>query len=108
MNGRRPTKLPFGATRVLKASQELSAGLKLLWLEVWALDNGEHGCWAGPDTLAQRLGVQPGTVEDGRRELVRTSLLESCKILGQRTRSWYPTLPSNCDSGRHFQLRRSA
>ncbi len=92
---RRP-KLPFTATRVLKASNELSAGLKLLWLEVYALDNGEQGCWAGPDTLAQRLGVQRATVEDRRRELVRSGVLESHMVPGQRTRSWYPTVPPDC------------
>lgn len=93
----RPPKLPFAAARVLKASQELSAFLKLLWGEMYGFDKGgAKGCYAGPRTLAERLGVQPGTVEDARRELVRVRLLAYQEVPRQRTRSWYPVVPPDC------------
>lgn len=95
----RPPKPPFIASRVLKALpvRVLSQGKKLVWLEIYGLDQGHpDGCYIGATPLARRLGVSTDQVEQDRRELQRLGLLRTVTRPGKRTASWYVVLPPEC------------
>ena len=93
-NCRPHPKLPFAATRVLKASGRLGATEKLVWLEMYALDNTDLGCYAKAVVLGDRLGKREGTIENVRLKLTRYGLLKSIRRTG--ITSWYPTMPADC------------
>ncbi len=94
--GHRPDYLPFSATRVIKASRCLSSGVKLVWLEDRALDQGPEGAWIGAGKLADRLGMSHDNVERHRRELLRLGLHEKRSRGPGKSASWFPTLPIDC------------
>src|SRR2546428_7131421 len=92
----RPAKLSYAAMRVMRAvhSDLLSFGLKMLALELYGLDNGPDGAWMGANDLAQRLGVQPDTVEKGRRQLVERGLLEKLPAPVGAMAGWVVAMPA--------------
>jgi hypothetical protein len=92
----RPPKLPFAATRVLKASGLLSPGAKLVWLEDSALDQGPEGAWISATHLAQRLGLSKDAVERYRRGLHTLGVYHVIRRQGARSDGWRPTLPPEC------------
>lgn len=94
----RSTKLPFSATRVLKASRELSLGEKIVWLEDHALDLGPEGAFLASGPFARRWGlsVSPATVEEYRRRLRAYGLHEQVPRPGARSVGWVATLPPQC------------
>src|SRR5438128_11938935 len=51
LSSRRPAKLPFSATHVIKASHTLTDAEKLSWLEHYALDNGPEGAFCGAGVM---------------------------------------------------------
>jgi hypothetical protein len=91
----RPPKLPFAATRVIKASRLLGAGQKLVWLEDWALD-GPEGAWISGAHLAVRLGMSRQNVDQHRQHLQALGLHTVIARPGARTDGWRPTLPPAC------------
>lgn len=94
-NRERPPRLPFSATRVLRASRALSSGAKLVWLELFALDTTPAGAFVSASALARRLGMSADRVEQARRELLAQGLLVMLRT-ARRTGSWFPTMPSDC------------
>ena len=70
----------------------LPVGLKLLWLEMYGLDNGDLGCTASAAYLAARLGFAARTVEEYRARLEDLGL--AWKV--PSTRGWHMTMPSDC------------
>jgi hypothetical protein len=88
------SELPYRATRVLRAVpvEVLPVGLKLLWLEMYGLDNGDLGCTASAAYLAARLGFAARTVEEYRARLETLGL--AWKV--PSTRGWHLTMPSDC------------
>src|SRR2546425_3026790 len=92
----RPPKLLFSGTHVIKASRSLTDGEKLTWLEHYALDNSEEGCFCGAGVMAERLGRSRETIECHRRRFLAFGLLAK-HVHGLGTAdSWYPTLPPLC------------
>jgi hypothetical protein len=85
-------RLPWPAARVVKASQELSDGQKLVWLEVYALDNDARRCFASAAHLSQLLGKPLDTVERIRRELKDDGLLGTAGA--GRGANWWPEMPA--------------
>jgi hypothetical protein len=92
----RPSKLPFSATRVVKASRILSWGEKAVWLEDHALDEGPEGAWIAAASLGQRLGISAETVEAYRRRLATWGLHHRIPRPGARQPGWVATLPEQC------------
>ncbi len=92
----RPPKLPWCATHVVKACQELTPAEKLSWVEHRALDHETDGCYAGAGQLAARLGCSRHTVEIHRRRFIAADLLERRSAGPGLTDHWYPTLPPQC------------
>src|ERR1700758_3341280 len=92
----RPPKLPWCATKVVKASTELTAAQKLTWIEHRALDNGPDGCFIGAGALAARLGCSRHTIEVHRRRFVAADLLIQHSQGPGFTDKWFPTLPPSC------------
>jgi hypothetical protein len=91
---RKTSKPPFQATRVLRASLELTPAMKMVWLELYWLDNGPEGAYIGAEPLAHRVGQGRDNVEKIRRELAALGLLDTRKGRGRRTASWWPTMPA--------------
>lgn len=93
-----PAPLPWkSAGPVVRAVSGtlMSPFLKLLWLEMLGLCQGEGGCYIGPGALAERLGVVRDTVESGRRVLLAAGLLKSRRDPANAQRwLWYPVLPA--------------
>lgn len=95
------SKLPFSATRVLRASKELSAAEKLVWLEIHALDRSPAGAWIGADALACRLGMHRDTVKGHRDTLKAIGLLSVLQQKRGESGGWLCHLPCECaPSGR--------
>ena len=93
----RPPKPSFGAFRVVKASTVLTDKQKMVWMELYALDQGDEvGCFIGATGLAERLGRSVASVEKRRRELVALGLLATETKPGRRTASWYVVVPTPC------------
>jgi len=94
----RPPKLPFCATRVVKAVdlKIVAWSFKGLWLEHFALDIGPEGCFLGATGMGQRVGMTPDQVEYGRRVLVTIGLMVKLPAPRGATAGWVPTLPSHC------------
>lgn len=92
----RASKLPFSATRVVKASRVLSWGAKAVWLEDWALDQGPEGAWISAANLAARLGMSKDNVEQQRRRLRDWGLYHVVRREGARSDGWCPQLPVLC------------
>ncbi len=92
----RPPKLPWCATHVVKACQEMTPAEKLSWVEHMVLDNGLDGCFAGAGQLAARLGCTRHTVEIHRRRFIAADLLERRSQGPGFTDHWFPTLPPQC------------
>src|SRR6266542_6747762 len=92
----RPAKLPFAATRVVKASRLLSAGQKLVWLEDWTLDQGPEGAWISATNLATRLGMSKDNVERHRRRLCELGLYHVVRRRGARSDGWSAMFPPLC------------
>jgi hypothetical protein len=84
--------------RVMRAvdQQLLSLGMKLMALEVYGLDNDLEGAKMGATNLAQRLGVQPETIEKGRRELMARGLLAKLPAARGTVAGWVVTMPDDC------------
>ena len=91
----RPPKLPFAATRAVKASRLLGAGQKLVWLEDWALD-GPEGAWIASAHLAARLGMSKQNVDQHRQHLRALGLHVVIPRPGARSHGWRATLPPTC------------
>lgn len=93
-----PRKLPFSATRVIRAVPLALLGdfEKLLACEVFSLWNGPDGCYMGSGPMAQRLGCSRERVEVARRELMALGLMSTLKRPERRTASWYVLLPHDC------------
>src|SRR6266516_2652924 len=92
----RPPQLPWSATHVVKACQEMTPAEKLSWVEHMVLDNGLDGCFAGAGQLAARLGCARHTVEIHRRRFIAADLLERRSQGPGFTDHWFPTLPPQC------------
>lgn len=88
-------RLPFSASRVIKASRALTLAEKLVWLEDQALD-GLEGAWISHESLAERLGLTASSVHVLRKRLAALGLHESLPRPGARTRGWRPLLPAAC------------
>lgn len=95
----RPDKLPFQATRVVKASNLLGSGEKLVWLELYGLHLGPNGAWMSGGRLGARIGLAENTVKKYRQNLVEGGLLKTHRVPGRRTSSWFTTLPQGCVPG---------
>jgi len=80
----------------VKASRELSAGHKLVWLEDHALHRSTAGAYIGAGPLGERLGLSRDQVERHRRELLDLGLHAKQARPGGRGVSWYATLPDAC------------
>lgn len=83
------------AIRVVKASRKLDDIDKLVWIEIYHLDQGPEGCYMRPDVLAGRVGRSRATMERSRRRLKECALLRSVHRRGYCD-SWYVDLPSEC------------
>lgn len=83
------------AIRVVKASAVLDSIDKLVWIEIYHLDQGPDGCYMRPDVLAGRVGRSRDTVERSRRRLKECALLRSVHRKGYCD-SWYVDLPPEC------------
>lgn len=93
----RPLRQPFTATYVVKASRALSAGEKLVWLELHQLDRGPDGCWLTPAQLGERLGLSAATVESYRARLSHLGLACCVKRPDAVNRfGWIALLPTSC------------
>jgi hypothetical protein len=91
--------LPWTAARVVKASNAVTSGQKLVWLEIYASDRDERRCFGSASWLAKRLGMGIENVEKARRELKVVGLLDSappCATGPRRTATWWPELPKCC------------
>ena len=83
------------AIRVVKASRALDDIDKLVWIEIYHLDQGPEGCYMRPDTLARRVGRSRNTMERSRRRLKECGLVRSVQRRGYCD-SWYVDLPVEC------------
>ncbi len=92
----RPPKLPFAATRVVKAARLLPWGAKAVWLEDYALDHGPEGSWISAAHLAARVGLSKDNIERHRRRLAELGLYYVIRRPGARADGWVPTLPLFC------------
>jgi len=92
MNG----KLPYSASRIIKASRALDAMEKLVWLEDQIFDRGPDGAYISAGTLAQRLGCSRETIERARRTLKALELHGSVQRQRGETASWFCTMPADC------------
>ncbi|MCH9015619.1 MAG: helix-turn-helix domain-containing protein [Gemmatimonadetes bacterium] len=81
--------------RVVKASRVLADIDKLVWIEIYHLDQGPEGCYILPDTLARRIGRSRDTMERSRRRLKDAGLLYSVPRPGYCDR-WHVALPAKC------------
>ena len=88
----RPPRLPYPATRVIRAATAICWGQKAVWLEVYAFDRGD-GCFAAAVTLGARLGIAADTVESYRQHLALLGLLERH---GTKAAKWFAKLPAAC------------
>ena len=93
-----PRLLPWSATRVVRAvrAEYLSAGHKLVWVELWGLARTPRGAWISAVNLAQRLGMSRDTVGTYRRDLERLGLLVKAPARRGETATWRPSLPPDC------------
>lgn len=85
-------KPPWAATQVVKASARLHPTHKLVWLELYALDQQE-GAWVSGSVLAARLGVSDRTVKRARLALLEARMLVAERGR-RRTATWRAVLPS--------------
>lgn len=94
----RQSKLSFAAARVVMASQVLSLGEKIVWLEDRALDLGPEGAWIAPATFERRWGqsLTAATISEYRRRLRLYGLHEQVPRPGARSPGWVSTLPDRC------------
>jgi hypothetical protein len=86
-------QLAFAAARVIKASEELSDSQKLVWLEIYRLDQRSDRCFASAAHLGQILGKPLNTIERVRRELKDDGLLGTAGS-GRHGACWWPELPT--------------
>lgn len=92
-----PQKLTFSATFVIWASNELTAAEKIVWFHDWALDRGgPDAAFMSTQSLAQRIAMEPKTVEQYRGRLRRLGLHESLHRRDARNLGWVATLPPEC------------
>jgi len=83
------------AIRVVKASRKLDDIDKLVWIEIYHLDQRPEGCYMRPDVLAGRVGRSRDTMERSRRRLKECALLRSVHRRGYCD-AWYVDLPREC------------
>jgi hypothetical protein len=88
-------RLPFSATRVIKASRSLTLAEKFVWIEDHGLD-GTEGAWISHDNLAERLAMTAGSIHVIRKRLQALELHASIARPGARTRGWHALLPATC------------
>jgi hypothetical protein len=91
-----PARPSWAGARVMKASQALTSGQKLVWLELWALDHGPERAFVSAARLAERLGMSVDNVEKARRQLRSLRLLASGPRPSGRGVTWWATLPADC------------
>lgn len=89
-------RTPWTWDKVVKASEELSSGQKLVWLEIASLDAGEKRAFVSSQLLATRLGMGQDNVEQHRRALRGLGLLGSGPCPGKKLTTWWPELPGDC------------
>lgn len=94
----RSPKLQFAAARVVMASEALSFGEKIVWLEDRALDMGPEGAWIAPVPFEKRWGksLTAATISEYRRRLTLYGLHEKIPRPGARSPGWVSTLPLSC------------
>jgi hypothetical protein len=95
-------KLPFPATRIVKALTRdetrggISSGKVLVWLEHYAIDESADGAYLSAAEIAARVGMSAATVEEYRRELLAIGLLEKFPTRRGAKSGWRCTLPKEC------------
>jgi len=92
----RPSRLVPTAIAAVKASKQIPAGVKLVFIEDWILDRGPEGAWASAAVLAARLGMSKDNVEKHRRRLLELGFYVVVRREGAKSDGWVPTLPLGC------------
>jgi hypothetical protein len=77
-----------------RASRDLPAEAKLIWMEDWTVDRQGVGSWLTHAQLGVRLGMSENAVRIHRTHLGAYGFYERIKIPGKRSPGWRPTLPS--------------
>lgn len=97
MSGQRPERIPdarkWQVWRVVKSSRQILSTDKPIYQEIMVMDRSNDGCFLGTQGLADRCGLSPRQVKDGRHRLKQAGLLGWRERPGYRSNVWFALFP---------------